>query len=539
MRGKVIIIGLDGATWKVIKPLMDKGLLPNIKRLVDSGASGVLRSTIPPVTASAWASFCTGVNPGKHGCYNFVYPDNSLDNLQTIRSDSIKVVTFYEWLERNDVESILINLPCSYPPLTHCITITSLLTVGDQCVFPEELLSESKALRRYRIVPDMRLLAEGKLEEYARDIAELERTRFEAAKYLFKKHWDVFFVLFSGTDWLQHVALQELLGGVSNVFTKVLEDIDQYIGWFHSQLDRDTTMFLVSDHGFKEYEGVFYVNEWLIKAGYLSLNGGTHLNGSTQALAKQYNREREKLNLPIPASVMSFLRRSRLLSSASFSLYLKLKKLLPIDFQLPSQFDLKSSKAFCIGSESKGIYINDKVRFSNGAVRPEDVPTIKDELIEKLRSLRSPSGDLVFRHVWNSDEVYSGDQTRFAPDIILEPDEFDVRATLPGVVTKRRRIFNHDPDGILVATGRGIGERVSVEAASLLDVIPTVYYLLDIGLFDELDGKIISEIITPEFGTTHTMKQAEGRMKVNRETSGSEETAAIVNRLKGLGYLSS
>src|SRR6185436_19139221 len=71
---RVLIVGLDGATFDNIRPWAEKGLLPTFKRLLDEGVHGALRSTYPPVTAPAWTSFMTGKNPGKHGLYHFIEP---------------------------------------------------------------------------------------------------------------------------------------------------------------------------------------------------------------------------------------------------------------------------------------------------------------------------------------------------------------------------------------------------------------------------------------------------------------------------------
>ena len=70
---KVLIIGIDGGTFDIIKPLVNAGKLPAMGRMIREGCHGILRSTIPPVTAPAWASFLTGKNPGKHGAYDFTY----------------------------------------------------------------------------------------------------------------------------------------------------------------------------------------------------------------------------------------------------------------------------------------------------------------------------------------------------------------------------------------------------------------------------------------------------------------------------------
>jgi len=68
---RLLVIGLDGATFDIIKPLIAQGRQPALSRLVAEGASGPLRSTIPPVSAPAWSTFMTGLNPGKHGIFQW------------------------------------------------------------------------------------------------------------------------------------------------------------------------------------------------------------------------------------------------------------------------------------------------------------------------------------------------------------------------------------------------------------------------------------------------------------------------------------
>ena len=70
---KMLVLGLDGATWDVIFPLLQAGKMPNLKYLVDGGMWGYLNSTNPPMTLPSWSSMLTGCNPGKHGIFDFVH----------------------------------------------------------------------------------------------------------------------------------------------------------------------------------------------------------------------------------------------------------------------------------------------------------------------------------------------------------------------------------------------------------------------------------------------------------------------------------
>jgi len=64
---RVLIVGLDGATWTVLKDLMEEGKLPFLKRIVENGSYGYLESTISPVTGAAWPAMATGKNPVRRG----------------------------------------------------------------------------------------------------------------------------------------------------------------------------------------------------------------------------------------------------------------------------------------------------------------------------------------------------------------------------------------------------------------------------------------------------------------------------------------
>jgi predicted AlkP superfamily phosphohydrolase/phosphomutase len=71
MAHRVLVIGLDAATFEIIDPLLAQGKMPHLKRLIDQGVRGRLASTHPPLSPAAWTSFMTGKNPGKHGIFDF------------------------------------------------------------------------------------------------------------------------------------------------------------------------------------------------------------------------------------------------------------------------------------------------------------------------------------------------------------------------------------------------------------------------------------------------------------------------------------
>ena len=66
------MIGIDGATWERITPWAEEGKLPTFKLMIENGAWGKLKSTIPPISPAAWTSIYTGLKPTKHSIWSFV-----------------------------------------------------------------------------------------------------------------------------------------------------------------------------------------------------------------------------------------------------------------------------------------------------------------------------------------------------------------------------------------------------------------------------------------------------------------------------------
>ena len=114
---KVFILGLDGATLDIIKPLIEKGELTNFKKLIESGTHGTLWSTIPAVSAPAWTSFATGKNCGKHSIIGFTKRDkNNGYKIKYLTGNDNKSLTLWEVLSRKGKSVVVINVPMTYPP---------------------------------------------------------------------------------------------------------------------------------------------------------------------------------------------------------------------------------------------------------------------------------------------------------------------------------------------------------------------------------------------------------------------------------------
>ncbi len=115
--GKIIVIGLDGATFDLIKPWAEAGYLPTLNRILQSGAHGVMRSTVPPMTAPAWTTFATGSNPGQHRLYDWIAREPDSYKFTPVTALDGKAPTIYTLLSEYGRSVVALNIPMTYPPV--------------------------------------------------------------------------------------------------------------------------------------------------------------------------------------------------------------------------------------------------------------------------------------------------------------------------------------------------------------------------------------------------------------------------------------
>ncbi|HET8675412.1 MAG TPA: alkaline phosphatase family protein, partial [Blastocatellia bacterium] len=116
MGNKVLVIGLDGASFNVLDPLIEKGYMPNLARLVATGTRADLETTFPPITAVAWSSFMTGKNPGKHGIFEFVRRDHGTKRELAVNATYRQGRAIWDLMGEAGKRVIVHNFPCTYPP---------------------------------------------------------------------------------------------------------------------------------------------------------------------------------------------------------------------------------------------------------------------------------------------------------------------------------------------------------------------------------------------------------------------------------------
>ena len=283
MTDRVLIVGLDGATWTVLEPYLAAGVLPNIARLREAGVWGELRSTIPPLSAPAWATFMTGKDPSRHGVFHFRQHGSE----GIVDGRNIDSATIWDTLSHQGRRSIVVNMPMTYPPRPLSgVMVTGLLTPPDAATFtyPPELSAE---LTDYQIDLDRFIdrkpfaAEEGGKREVEADavlMAEfhaMEERRGRAALELIQTEpWDVFAVVFTATDrmghylWQYHLDQQLPGDGESWALHQAVVDfykmVDASIGELVAAAGEDTMVVLASDHGMgPSYTKMAHWNDWL------------------------------------------------------------------------------------------------------------------------------------------------------------------------------------------------------------------------------------------------------------------------------------
>jgi predicted AlkP superfamily phosphohydrolase/phosphomutase len=553
-RRKTLIIGLDGATFTVLKPWMEDGTLPNLKRVAEAGVSAPLGSTVPPVTAPAWISFMTGKDPAHHGVFDFVRPTSEGRAVSIVSHADIRHETLYTLLKRHGRRVSTVNMPITYPlPPVDGAAISGMLTPGsaEDTMFPPNLPEELAAagIDYVRDVGWER--AEGQEVELVDRMIHCTRERIKAAKHLMQRYpWDCFMVVFTCTDRVQHSLWHYLFEwpevandpektrAVRSRLIAFYQLLDSFIGDSFDSLDDETTLLILSDHGFGPLRGKLQVNTFLEREGWLALDR------AALSAFRQGVRRRERVK--------------RLIGRVDvFDLW---GRLLPRLIRRPKRMrnyfflqciDWSRTRAFSVSNTEQGIYINLKGRQRQGIVEPgEEYERLRDEIIGALGRLQCPddSAPLVSR-VYKKEEIYGGPYAHAAPDIVFVLKEGEFVADVQPVEhlfeprTWHTGSGTHRMEGILFAAGNNIRAHATLDGATIPDVAPTVLYNMGLPIPDDMTGRVLAPIFTEEFrqAAAPTFEKGKG----SRTAAGSgdprsfsaDEQADLEARLRDLGYL--
>lgn len=474
--------------------------MPNLKKLIDNGTRGTLLSTKPPVTAPAWTTFATGVNPGKHGCYDFFIPGKTIDEFHPVNSTKIKVPTIYELLKDHNKKAVLINLPNTFPPkVADFPTITSLMTVGDKYIFPESLKEKYPSLNDYRLTPDESIKISHDTPTYIRHIIDLEKKRLVAVKELFTgEDWDLFFWLFSSTDWISHLVFNEMITGKNPEALQVFEIVDEFFGWLRDHLPPEANLYILSDHGFTYYTELFYINRWLEQEGYLTTTtgkGNLEENATIRRKKLDAARDKKQIRFKVNKRLLKTIFFHPTLEKLAKKFYRKvLKKIIPIHIDVNIGLDLANTKiCFPRGSMLQTLYVNYKGTFDDGIVTDQaEYDRIRSDVKAKLENLYTPTGKRVTEHVYTKEELYGEHPPTPSPDLHCKTKDVWIVGHLHSKSIFEQAISNkHDEYGIFIAYGPDIKSGNTLENATIADLCPTILHHFDLPIPDYTDGKVL------------------------------------------------
>jgi len=460
---KVLVIGLDGATWTLLKTLTDAGDLPFVKKLIDGGVRGDLVSTIPPVTFPAWKCYSTGKNPGKLDVFGWIKPDFERKTIVPNSSVDFKAREIWDYLSKNDILCCSVGMPTTYPPKKiNGVLVSEFNPRNTGFVYPTELEEEIRSKLGYRaFFEDFH----GK-KDILWNTMELIKQRFKLCNFLHLRYnfsfinLTIFFI-----DNIQHFYWRD-----EESLKHAWKLIDAEIKNLVETVEPDI-LFFVSDHGFTTQKAMFNITHWLLLEGYL-------------VLKRKWMNVLAKLGLlPYVSRLGKFLLKKMRIRKE------ETKEIGRVSYDF---IDWEKSKVIPFSEGS--LYINPLI------VKKSEYRKLKRELMDKLREIRDPRTNESIFKVFTKEEIYSGKYTGNAPDVVLLPREgYEIICGF----AKPLWVFKvkqsgwdgiHNLNGIFLAYGKCIKKGVKIERVKIYDVAPTILHIFGLPIPDDIDGRVLMEI---------------------------------------------
>ncbi len=538
---KLLIIGIDGATFNLINPWIEEGHLPNLKRLVQEGTSGNLASTLPPVTSPAWPTFMTGCNPGKHGVFDFIQPSGS--DFQLVNAGRIKQPTIWQRLSDAGYRVGVLNVPVTYPPQPlNGFMISGILSPKNACIsYPEDLIIRHQGgLGEYRVAPNVQYKS-GIEAEFIDDIYALIRSHGDWALHLMEHEpWDVMMVHFIALDIMMH-ALWRFMDEQhpryeSTPFKHAIRDgyklVDEYAGRLMDKLSAEDSVIVMSDHGFGPLRSIVNLNIFLLEKGLLRLRQDL----LTRLKARAF---RQGLS---PAKVYSWLERLGLQNLAT-RVSKDTRNQMVGKFLSFDSVDWSQTVAYSMGHVGQ-IYLNAAGREPHGIISEDSYIEQRDIVIEALQDLVDDEGNYLVSRIIRREEIYHGPYAQNGPDLHLVLDDYNVIAfplfaTDGNIVTQQIRGDSgcHRREGILIINGAEITSGGALNEANIVDLAPTILHMLGEGVPRTMDGQVLQEVFKSPSEVNIVDDEQDRIGEGGDQALSPDEEAQIEDRLRSLGYL--
>ena len=391
---------------------------------------------------------------------------------------------------------------------------------------------------------------EGKLEPFYRSCEAILDAEIEETLYLMGRYpWDFFWVMHHTIDRVMHYFWRYMdrshprypgQNRYEDYILRMYQKVDAGMARMLSQLDRNTVVAIVSDHGFGPIHKYVFVNTWLHRQGYLHF-------------AAERDRRRTSLvlwRLGLTRRRMIRLKHTLHLGWLAERLPYAVTRLFPKHYrgrEPGRKIDWSRTKAFLHTQPGRGIRINLRGREEQGIVEPgEEYERLRATLMHEMIELRDPeNGRPMIKAAHRREEIYTGDFVAEAPDILLEEAEgYWLNPAADDVVKSAgewpaERTGEHHPDGILLIHGDQIKRGIEISGARVYDIAPTILYLMGLPVQRDMDGRVLVEAIDEAF-LAKTPIQFDQALESHREQQfelSPEAAETIEKRLKDLGYL--
>jgi predicted AlkP superfamily phosphohydrolase/phosphomutase len=548
---RTLIIGLDGATFDLLKPWAQAGYLPTLGRLMSQGAHGPLLAWPNMNSAAAWTSMVTGCNPGQHGVFDFgtAAPQRGTTWQPTTARSRAKS-PFWHLLSAAGRSVGIVNIPITYP----ADPVNGFMLAGMDApsvnspgfAHPPGLPEELRQAGISYILDAPKLGGSGKRKPHRTpdSVRRMVEGRAGAILHLMKTQaWDTLMAVFIATDRIQHFYWPSedvsFDSAVWKPVRSVYEQIDSFLDEALRLADENTTVLLVSDHGFgPAYYATRSVNQLLGQIGLLCYHqSGNRLSSRLFRNLLLYGRK------IIPLSLQPHLARAFPkfhLRSLSENAYWGI--------------DWSNTQAY-VHPYGGQVHINLKGREVEGTVSPEQYDSVRERIRDILMSLTdAANGKHVIRAVGRREDLYHGPYSQKAADLNIRWDYEIVRNSLcyqaegeSVIVQAQKRSGSarqwwgtHRPDGIFIAHGSHIKRGATVSNATLYDIAPTILYLQHHPVPDDMDGKVLTDIFTEEQLRRQPVQHCASTCVMDKTAPAdldAKESEKIKNRLKDLGYL--
>jgi predicted AlkP superfamily phosphohydrolase/phosphomutase len=533
------VIGLDSATFDVVDPMLEAGELPNLARLCTQGSRGVLRSTTHPLTPHAWTTIVTGVNAGRHGIWDFAERDETGYQLRVVNGSFRRAPAVWDHLRRKGRRTGIVNVPFTWPaPEVQGFAFAGFDAAARKhgLTYPAELGDELR--RRFGSLElDNRFpLTDGRIDlELVRRAAE---QKVEIVAWLTQRFEpELLFVVFMAADHIHHLCWTDWeADGLESPVAEVYRILDQAVGTLAGLAGPEGNVLVISDHGAGPLHGVVNLNAWLAEEGFLDYATGGGVAG------RKLLGEAIRLRRYLPARIRDAAKQRlpRLRERA-------------IEGEDYTVLDWAKTRAFAHGTFGN-IVLNVSGREEHGIVEPgEEYDRLREELAAKLRELRGPNGERIVANVHKREDLFHGPELAKVPDLLVEFDRYawlgkgNLRTrseSLWGEIeieegSDHSYVGSHRHAGVIVLSGPAAVAGSPVHA-ELVDVAPTILYLLDEAVPADLEGRILMEALRPELLDERPPTyddEAPAEFDQERASLEEEGAAEVERRLRGLGYL--